>query len=78
MLTTLMGSAWVQMLVEAGGKDLLMLPDNDGWSCLYRAASDGHVDMGKVQSYSRACVDRQIATTAACRQIQHEECDAHD
>jgi len=78
MHTTLMEPAWAQMLVEAGGKDLLMLTNNVGWSCLYRAAANGHVDMGKVQSYSRACVDRQIATTAACRQIQHEECDAHD
>jgi hypothetical protein len=38
------------MLVEAGGKDLLMLPDNDGWSCLLQAARAGHVDMGKVES----------------------------
>ena len=66
------------MLVEAGGKDLLMLTNNNGWSCLSIAAMTGHVDMGKVESYSRARVDRQIAPTAACRQIQHEGCDAHD
>jgi hypothetical protein len=40
----------VQRLVEAGGKDLLMLPDNDGASCLLQAAWNGHVDMGKVES----------------------------
>ena len=40
----------MQMLVEAGGKDLLMLPDNSGQSCLYRAAWNGHVNMGKVES----------------------------
>ena len=50
MHTTLTGPAWAQMLVEAGGKDLLMLPDNNGWSCLSEAASNGHVDMGKVES----------------------------
>ena len=50
MHTTLTGPSCAQMLVEAGGKDLLMLPNNDGYSCLFMAASEGHVDMGKVES----------------------------
>ena len=50
MHTTLTGPAWAQMLVEAGGKDLLMLPDNSGRSCFSWAALNGHVDMGKVES----------------------------
>ena len=50
MHTTLTVPAWAQMLVEAGGKDLLMLTDNDGESCLLKAARAGHMDMGKVES----------------------------
>ena len=47
--TTLTGPVWAQMLVEAGGKDLLMLPTNDGRSCLYAAAENGHDGMAKVR-----------------------------
>ena len=64
MNTTLTGPAWAQMLVEAGGKDLLMLTANDGHSCLFAAAFQGHDGMGKV---------RQVM----CRQIGNEECDSH-
>jgi len=49
MHKTLTGPAWAQMLVEAGGKNLLMLTDNRGCSCLYWASLTGQVDMGKVQ-----------------------------
>ena len=49
MHTTLTGPAWAQMLVEAGGKDLLMLTDNNSQSCLHAAALEGHVDLGKVR-----------------------------
>jgi len=45
----LTGPACAQMLVEAGGKDLLMLTDNDGESCLYAAAQQGHDGMAKVR-----------------------------
>jgi len=64
MHTTLTGPAWAQMLVEAGGKDLLMLTDNNGWSCLYAAAIMGHDGMGKVRQ-------------GMCRQIGNEACDSH-
>ena len=37
------------MLVEVGGKDLLMLTANDGGSCLYIAASMGHDGIAKVR-----------------------------
>ena len=37
------------MLVEAGGKDLLMLTENGGVSCLYAAAVKGHYAMAKVR-----------------------------
>ena len=52
------------MLVEAGVKDLLMLADNNGWSCLYAAAAKGHDDMAKVRQ-------------GMCRQIGNEACDSH-
>ena len=64
MHTTLTGPAWAQMLVEAGGKDLLMLTDNDDCSCLSVAASMGHDGMGKVRQ-------------GMCRQIGNEACDSH-
>ena len=48
--TTLMGPAWAQMLVEAGGKDLLMLTNNDGHSCLHVAAQQGHDGVAQVES----------------------------
>jgi len=41
------------MLVEAGGKDLLMLPDINGCSCLYAAAYQGHDGMAKVRQGMR-------------------------
>ena len=63
MHTTLPGPAWAQMLVEAGGKDLLMLTNNNGDSCLYVAASMGHDGMGKVRQ-------------GMCRQIGNEACDS--
>ena len=62
--TTLTGPAWAQMLVEAGGKDLLMLTDINGHSCLHIAASMGHDGMAKVR--------RDM-----CRQIGNEACDSH-
>jgi len=37
------------MLVKAGGKDLLMLTNNDGWSCLLVAAYNGHVGTAEVR-----------------------------
>ena len=49
MHTTLTGPAWAQMLVEAGGKDLLMLTDNNGASCLHAAVYMGHDGMAKVR-----------------------------
>ena len=49
MHTTLTGPAWAQMLVEAGGKDLLMLTNNNGYSSLSAAAMEGHDGMGKVR-----------------------------
>jgi len=64
MHTTLTGPAWAQMLVEAGGKDLLMLTTNDGWSCLHAAAIKGYDGMGKVRQ-------------GMCRQIGNEACDSH-
>ena len=62
--TTLTGPAWAQMLVEAGGKDLLMLTANNGCSCLYAAAQNGHDGMAKVRQ-------------GMCRQIGNEACDSH-
>ena len=62
--TTLTGPTWAQMLVEAGGKDLLMLTTNNGWSCLYVAAVKGRDGMGKVRQ-------------GMCRQIGNEACDPH-
>ena len=38
-----------QMLVKAGGKDLLMLTNKNGLSCLQIAAHKGHEEMGKVR-----------------------------
>ena len=61
--TTLTGPAWAQMLVEAGSKDLLMLTDNNGRSCLFVAAQKGHDGMGKVRQ-------------GMCRQIGNEACDS--
>ena len=52
------------MLVEAGGKDLLMLTDNNDCSCLHAAASMGHDGMGKVRQ-------------GMCRQIGNEACEIH-
>jgi len=52
------------MLVEAGGKDLLMLTDNDGSSCLHVAACNGHDGVAKVRQ-------------GMCRQIGNEACDSH-
>ena len=52
------------MLVEAGSKDLLMLTDNNGRSCLFVAAQKGHDGMGKVRQ-------------GMCRQIGNEACDSH-
>ena len=52
------------MLVEAGGKDLLMLTADDGCSCLHLAAMHGHDGMGKVRQ-------------GMCRQIGNEACDPH-
>jgi len=52
------------MLVEAGGKDLLMLTDNNGHSGLHMAAIMGHDGMAKV----RLCM---------CREIGNEACDSH-
>ena len=49
MRTTLTGPAWAQMLMEVGGKDLLMLTNNNGYSCLSAAAQMGHDGMGKVR-----------------------------
>ena len=43
------GVCCAQMLVEAGGKDLLMLTDNNGCSCLFAAAQTGHDGMAKVR-----------------------------
>jgi len=37
------------MLVEASGKDLLMLTDKDVVSCLYVAAQQGHDGIAKVR-----------------------------
>ena len=48
MHTTLTGPAWAQMMVEAGGKDLLMLTANDGHSCLFAADYYGRDGMCKV------------------------------
>jgi len=64
MHTTLTGPAWAQMLVEAGGKDLLMLTDKIGCSCLHAAAFRGHNGMAKVRQ-------------GMCRQIGNEACDSH-
>jgi len=47
--TTRVGPVWAQMLVEAGGKDLLMLTDNSGQSCLYAAARMGRDGIAKVR-----------------------------
>ena len=52
------------MLVEAGGKDLLMLTDNNGVSCLIVAALGGHDGIAKVRQ-------------GMCRQIGNEACDSH-
>ena len=52
------------MLVEAGGKDLLMFTDNNGQSCLSRAARYGQDGMVKVRQ-------------GMCRQIGNEACDSH-
>jgi len=38
------------MLVEAGGKDLLMLTNNNGGSCLFIAACKGHDGVAQVES----------------------------
>ena len=63
MHTTLTGPAWVQMLVEAGGQDLLMLTDNDGESCLHAAAVADAIGVAEVRRVRerrmRACVNRQ-------------------
>jgi len=64
MHTTLTGPAWAQMLVEAGGKDLLMLTNNNGRSCLFVAAQQGRDGMAKVRQ-------------GMCRQIGNEACDSH-
>jgi len=64
MHTTFTGPAWAQMLVEAGGKDLLMLTANNGASRLHAAVYMGHDGMAKVRQ-------------GMCRQIGNEECDSH-
>jgi len=44
---TCAGLAWEQMLMKAGGKDLLTLVSNHGYSCLFIAANKGHGDVAK-------------------------------
>jgi hypothetical protein len=53
------------MLVEAGGKDLLMLTNNNGTSCLIFAAYHGHTGAAKVR---RVCagVCRTIDRKHSC------------
>ena len=36
------------MLLKHGGKDLLLLKDNDGAGCLHAAAADGHSEVVRV------------------------------
>ena len=69
MHTTHTGPAWAQMLVEAGGKDLLMLTDNDGTSCLFAAAYHGHEGVAQVES--GVCRDRKEGVS---RQIGQKGC----
>jgi len=53
------------MLVEAGGKDLLMLTTTNGASCLCIAAENGHTRVAKVR---RVCagVCRTIDRKHSC------------
>jgi len=37
------------MLVQAGGEDLLMIVNNNGISCLYKAAQNGHMCAAEVR-----------------------------
>ena len=62
---TTVGPTWDQMLVEAGGKDLLMLTNNNGTSCLIFAAYHGHTGAAKVR---RVCagVCRTIDRKHSC------------
>jgi len=39
---------WAQVLAKAGGKNLFMLPNSNGDSCLYIAAKEGHADVAEV------------------------------
>ena len=58
------------MLAKTGGKDLCMLTNDDGNSCLCIAALGGHVDVAEVQ----LSVCRQIdMKNALCSQIGHKE-----
>jgi len=58
------------MLVEAGGKDLVMLVNNNGCSCLMIAASSDHFNVAEVQLGVCRQTDRN---EALCRQIGHKE-----
>jgi len=57
--------------VKAGGKDLLMLIDDDGDSCLFIAAYRGHTDMAKVRQ--DICAGRKTGNESVCRQIGTEK-----
>ena len=39
-----------KLLVEAGGRELLMLTTDDGISCLHLSAEKGHLEVAKLLS----------------------------
>jgi hypothetical protein len=48
MYNNLQGHISPQLLLKHGGKDLLMLKRNDGTSCLYWPAREGHSEVVRV------------------------------
>jgi hypothetical protein len=51
------------LLLKHGGKDLLLLKDNDGAGCLHAAAQDGHSDV--VGILEEACKEYGLSRSEA-------------
>ena len=60
------------MLVKTGGKNLLMLINSTGDSCLYTAAEGGHADVAEVRQGICRQIDRKEALR---RQTRHKRQD---